>query len=62
MTNEQEIVVSKKLQQGYNLLGFSKSTINGLGVAILVKNNHTIAVNSLGYDEHYKGKTWKLNS
>lgn len=62
MTNEQEVVVCKKLQQGYKLFGFSTSIVNGLDVVILSKNRHTVAINSLGYDEHYKGKTWKLNS
>ena len=62
MTKEQQTVVDVKIHSGYEIVGTSKSINNGLDVFILTKGKHTIAINSLGYDEHYKGKTWKLNS
>ena len=60
VTKEQQSVVKCKLQQGYVKLGESKSIVNGLPVILLVKGRHTLAVNSLGFDEHYVGKVWKL--
>lgn len=60
MTNEQKQVVQSKLNDNYVILGFTKSLLNGLSSVCLTKGRHTVVINSLGYDEHFKGKTWKL--
>lgn len=59
---DQEIVIQSRIKQGYNLLGTTRSLLNGLRAYVLVKNTHTLVINSLGYDEHYKGKTWALEN
>ena len=60
-TERQKIVVEAQLQDGYELLGASKpSYVNGLKVFVVVKGRHTMAINSLGYDEHVPGRTYKL--
>ena len=60
MTKEQKLVIDSKVKQGYTLLGESVSILNGLSVYILIKSRHTLAINSLGYDEQFVGKTWKI--
>lgn len=57
---EQQIVVDCKVKHGYTILGATKSSFNGLLAFVLTKGIHTIVINSLGYDEHYKGKTWRI--
>lgn len=61
MTTEQQAVLERKQKDGYILIGESTSMINGLVVYVLIKNKHTLAINTMGYDEHYAGKSWKLN-
>jgi len=60
MTNEQQVVVNSKINNGYMIIGNSVSMTNGLTVVILSKGKHTLAINTLGYDEHYVGKSWKI--
>ena len=57
---EQSCVVKSKINSGYEVFGFTKSTLNGLDCVVLNKGNHLVVINSLGYDEHYKGKTWRI--
>jgi hypothetical protein len=57
---EQQIVVECKVKGGYSILGVTKSIVNGVVSVVLVKGIHTLVINSLGYDEHYKGKTWMI--
>ena len=59
-TKEQQVVVNCRLSDGYTLVGKSKSNLNGLDVFVIAKVRHTMAINSLGYDEHTAGKIWKL--
>lgn len=59
-TKEQEAVVNCKLNQGYSILGTTVSLTNGLSSVALVKGKHMLVVNSLGYDEHFQGKTWNI--
>jgi hypothetical protein len=61
MQSVQQVVVSQRIKDGYTVLGESRSYNNGLTVVLLNKGSHTVAINTLGYDEHFKGKTWKLN-
>ncbi len=61
MQSVQEVVVNQRIKNGYDLLGESYSYNSGQIVIVLTKGSHTIAINTLGYDEHFKGKTWKLN-
>lgn len=60
-THEQAVVVDSRLKSGYQLDGTSKSLVNGLPVFVMSKGKHTVAINSLGYDEHTNGKTWRLD-
>ena len=60
MSKIQEIVVQKRLQDGYTLFGETCSLLNGLSAFVLVKGKHTLVINSLGYDEHTHGITWKI--
>ena len=62
MTHEQQIVVNARLAHGYELLGYSNAISTTGIVAVLRKGSHTLAINSLGYDEHYQGKTYKLEA
>lgn len=57
---EQETVIQSLLKQGYELLGNTRSLLNGLPAAVLAKQSHTMVINSLGYDEYVKGMSWKL--
>lgn len=60
LTKEQEVVVNARMGQGYELLGITVSNTNGLDSFVISKGEHIMVINSLGYDEHYQGKTWKL--
>lgn len=62
MTDIQSVVIQAKIKDGYELLGYSESSLNGLVAAMLVKGRSTLVINTLGYDEHIKGKTWNLNN
>jgi len=62
MTDIQSVVTQAKIKDGYELLGYTESILNGLVAAVLVKGRSTLVINTLGYDEHTKGKTWKLNN
>lgn len=61
VTKTQEVVVKSRLNNGYKLLGKSVSLLNGFTCFVLVKEKHTIVVNSLGYDEHSQGISWKIH-
>jgi len=61
MTKEQECVVKARTKDGYEILGKAVSTCVSSSVIILQKGKHTLAVNALGYDEHYFGKTWRID-
>lgn len=60
LTKEQEAVVEYRLNQGYELFGKTSSTLNGLDAYVINKGKHLMVINSLGYDEHYQGKTWRI--
>lgn len=60
LTNEQKLVVEHRLSKGYKLFGKTKSLLNGLDAFIVNKGNHLMVINSLGYDEHFQGKTWRI--
>lgn len=62
MTDIQSVVTQAKIKDGYELLGYTTSILNGLTAPVLVKGGSTLVINTLGYDEHTKGKTWKLNN
>jgi len=62
MTDIQSVVTQARIKDGYELLGYTESILNGLVAAVLVKGRSTLVINTLGYDEHTKGKTWKLNN
>ena len=62
MTDIQSVVTQAKIKDGYELLGYTESILNGLVAAVLVKGRSTLVINTLGYDEHTKGKTWNLNN
>ena len=62
MTHEQQIVVNARLAYGYELLGYSNAISTTGIVVVLEKGRHTLAINCLGYDEHYQGKTYKLEA
>lgn len=59
-TKEQKVVVEARLKDGYELLGVAKSHVNGLRIFAVSKGRHTMAINSLGYDEHVPGRSYKL--
>lgn len=61
VTNEQKVVVESRLNDGYKLLGITRSMINGLDAYLICKGKHTMCINSLGYCEHYTGATWVIN-
>lgn len=61
ITLEQQVVVESKMKNGYELFGTTKSLLNGMPAFVLNKGKHLVVINSLGYDEHFLGKTWKLN-
>lgn len=60
LTNEQKVVVECRLNQGYELFGRTRSLLNGLDACVVSKGNHLMVINSLGYDEHTQGKTWRI--
>ena len=60
LTNEQKAVVEYRIKQGYVLFGKTVSIVNGLDAFIVSKGKHLMVVNSLGYDENYQGKTWRI--
>lgn len=60
LTKEQEVVVNARMEQGYELFGITVSNTNGLDSFVISKGKHLMVINSLGYDEHCQGKTWKL--
>jgi hypothetical protein len=60
MTNEQTVVVESRIARGYQNVGKSNSLLNGLPVYLLQKGKHFMAINTLGYDEHLVGLTWKV--
>lgn len=60
LTEEQKAVVENRLSQGYELFGKTKSITNGLDSYVVNKGKHLMVINSLGYDEHYQGKTWRI--
>jgi hypothetical protein len=60
LTKEQQLVVEGRLTQGYCVLGKTFSTTNGLLAFVCVKGKHTVVINTLGYDEHSFGRTWKI--
>ena len=62
MTNVQSVVTQAKIKDGYELLGYTTSLLNGMIAPVLVKGRSTIVINTLGYDEHTRSKTWKLNN
>lgn len=62
MTNIQAVVTQAKIKDGYELLGYTTSLLNGIIAPVLVKGRSTLVINTLGYDEHIKSKTWKLNN
>ena len=61
ITEVQKVVVEKRIKDGYELLGKTVSTTNGLASFVLNKGRHLVVINSLGYDEHFHGKTWNVN-
>jgi hypothetical protein len=62
MTDIQSVVTQTKIKDGYELMGYTTSLLNGLVSPVLVKGRSTLVINTLGYDEHTKGKTWQLNN
>lgn len=56
----QKIVVEAKIKDGYELFGETRSDLNGLQAFMVVKGKHTMVINSLGYDEHYPGRNWRI--
>lgn len=60
MTAEQMLVVNSRIKDGYCLIGKSVSIVNGLPLYLLLRSKHLLAINSLGYDEHFVGVSWKI--
>jgi len=60
MTEIQKVVIDARLIIGYSILGETLSILNGLPAYLIVKGKHTLVINSLGYDEHLPGMSWKL--
>lgn len=60
LTEEQKAVVENRLSQGYDLFGKTKSLLNSLDAYVVNKGKHLMVINSLGYDEHTQGKTWRI--
>lgn len=61
ITEAQKVVVEQRISNGYELFGTTTSLTNGLASFVLNKGKHLIVINSLGYDEHIQGKTWKIH-
>ena len=57
---EQQVVVDRKIKDGYDYLGVTQSTLNGLSAFVLSKGKSLLVINTLGYNEHYIGKTWNI--
>lgn len=57
---EQEVVIQSRIKRGYEVLGTTRSLLNGLPATVLTKKSHIMVINSLGYDEHVKGMSWEL--
>ena len=55
MTDIQSVVTQARIKDGYELLGYTESILNGLVAAVLVKGRSTLVINTLGYDEHTNG-------
>lgn len=60
ITEEQKSSVEYRVSQGYELFGRTKSLINDLDAYVVNKGKHLMVINSLGYDEHTQGKTWRI--
>lgn len=60
MNELQRAVCNRKVLDGYVVIGKSKSVVNGLDVILMSKGRHTVAINTLGYDEHTVGKVWRI--
>jgi len=60
MNELQQAVCNGMVLDGYVVIGKSKSLVNGLDVILMSKGRHTIATNTLGYDEHTVGKSWRI--
>lgn len=61
MTSVQKAVCDAKACDGYVKIGKSASLLNGLDLIVMTKGKHTIAINTLGYDEHTGCKTWRIH-
>lgn len=55
MTVEQLCVVQARIKSGYENVGLTKSTLNGLLATVVCKGKHVMVINSLGYDEYSGG-------
>jgi len=58
VTKEQQDVVEKRIEMGYECWGVTNAQLNGLDAFLMVKGSHTMCINSLGYCEHYNGRTY----
>lgn len=58
VSKTQEIVVTSRLNSGYNYIFGVHSKLNDLGCILLQKGRHIMSINSLGYDEHIVGATY----
>ena len=55
MTVEQLCVVQARIKYGYEKVGLTKSTLNGLFATAVCKGKHVMVINSPGYDEYSGG-------
>lgn len=62
LADTQKIVVESRLKSGYEILGMSSSVNNDKCIVVMRKGKHTIAINSLGYDEHTPGRTYHMKN
>jgi len=60
ITEEQKAVCEYRYAAGYEMLGKTISLTNGLAAFVMCKGRHTMCINSLGYDEHYLGRIYKV--
>lgn len=58
ITDIQKVVVERRLTMGYELLGITTAQLNGLSAFVMQKGRHMMCINSLGYCEHYNGRTY----
>lgn len=56
----QSVVVNARVGMGYEIIGSTTSLLNGGKAIVIQKGRHFMVVNSLGYDEHVQGKTWRI--